>query len=115
MLIAEDGTLNLIRLHPASPAPRGTSATAPLPPVRIATLSVRDGHIGFQDRDRLRSAPFTTTLAPIEFTLTDFRTSPDFQNAYSFEATTLAGEHLGWSGQFSIQPLGSTGRFQITS
>jgi hypothetical protein len=115
MLIAEDGTLNLSKLHPATGPSREPAAPARVPPVRIGTLSVRDGHIGFQDRDRLRSAPFVTTLAPIEFTLTDFRTSPDFQNAYSFEATTLAGEHLGWSGQFSIQPLGSTGRFQIGS
>ena len=115
ILIAEDGSLNLSKLHPATGPAHEAEGLLRIPPVRIATLSVRDGHIGFQDHDRLRSTPFTTTLAPIEFTLTDFRTSPDFQNAYSFEATTLAGEHVAWSGQFSIQPLGSSGRFQIGS
>jgi uncharacterized protein involved in outer membrane biogenesis len=115
VLIAEDGSLNLSKLHPATGPAAESERPVRIPPVRIATLSVRDGHIGFQDRDRLRSMPFTTTLAPIEFTLTEFRTSPDFQNAYSFEATTLAGEHLAWSGQFSIQPFGSIGHFQIGS
>src|SRR5262249_32380689 len=59
--------------------------------------------------------PFTTTLAPIEFTLTDFRTTPNFQNEYSFEASSMAGEHFTWSGQFSVQPLGSNGRFAIAN
>jgi hypothetical protein len=113
VLIAEDGSLNLSRLHPVTGPVAEPEKPVRIPALRIATLAVRDGHIGFQDRDRLRSKPFTTTLEPIEFTLTDFRTSPDFQNTYSFEATTLAGEHLAWSGEFSIQPLGSTGRFQI--
>jgi uncharacterized protein involved in outer membrane biogenesis len=115
VLIAEDGTLNLSKLHSAdAPAPESGSAVR-VPPVRIATFAVRDGRIAFQDRDRSRSSPFTTTLAPLEFTLTDFRTAADFQNAYSFEGTTLAGERLAWSGQFSIQPLGSTGRFQTSN
>src|SRR5215471_18493363 len=54
VLIAEDGTLNLSKLHPATGPSREPAAPARVPPVRIATLSVRDGHIGFQDRDRLR-------------------------------------------------------------
>lgn len=115
VFIAEDGTLNLSKLHSGNaPAPEPGSAVR-VPPVRIATFAVRDGRIGFQDRDRTRSSPFTTTLAPLEFTLTDFRTAADFQNSYNFEGTTLAGERLAWSGQFSIQPLGSTGRFQASS
>src|SRR5215469_9062663 len=115
VLIAEDGTLNLSKLHSANTPPPEPGSAVRVPPVRIATFAVRDGRIAFQDRDRSRSSPFTTTLAPLEFTLTDFRTAADFQNAYSFEGTTLAGEHLAWSGQFSIQPLGCNGRFQISS
>src|SRR5262249_26780411 len=89
--------------------------SASVPALRITTLAVREGHIHFEDRSRLRSAPFTSILAPIEFTLTDFRTAPDFQNAYNFEASTVAGEHFKWSGQFSVQPLGSAGQFAITN
>src|SRR5712671_6601493 len=75
-------------------------------------LSVHDGRVGLEDHSRPKA--FATTLMPIEFTLTDFRTAPNFQNAYSFEASTLAGERFTWSGQFSVQPLGSTGQFAIT-
>src|SRR5262249_6334707 len=68
--------------------------------------------VAFEDGSRGR--PFSATLTPIEFTLADFRTAPNFQNSYSFEASTLAGEKLTWSGQFSMQPLGSSGKFAIS-
>src|SRR4051812_35254930 len=80
VLINPDGSLNLAKLRP--PAVPATEKAEPLhvPALRVETLAVRDGHVAVEDRDRLRSAPFTTTLAPIEFTLTDFRTTPNFQN-----------------------------------
>jgi hypothetical protein len=109
VLVNADGTLNLAKLLP--PAPASQSRPAAVPAIRIETLAVHDGRVGLEDRTRAR--PFATTLMPIEFTLTDFRTAPNFQNAYSFEGSTLAGERLTWSGQFSVQPLGSAGRFAI--
>lgn len=118
-IVDEDGTLNFSRLAP--PKDGGTAAAdstgrdkAPIA-LRIGTLAVHEGRIAFEDRSRTRRRPFSATLTPIEFTLTDFRTSPDFQNAYRFEGSTLSGEQLVWSGQFSIQPLGSSGRFLVTS
>ncbi len=105
-----DGTLNLAKLLP--PAPAVPPPPSGVPAIRIATLSVHDGRVGLEDHSRPQA--FATTLMPIEFTLTDFRTAPNFQNAYSFEASTLAGERFTWSGQFSVQPLGSTGQFAIT-
>jgi uncharacterized protein involved in outer membrane biogenesis len=110
VLVEADGTLNLAKLEP--PAPTAQPAPSGVPAIRIATLSVHDGRINFEDRSRTK--PFATTLMPIAFTLTDFRTAPNFQNAYSFEAATLAGERFTWSGQFSLRPLGSAGRFSIT-
>ena len=118
VLIDADGSLNLAKLKaPQNDSPAAAPATAParVPALRIGTLAVRGGRIGFEDRSSTRKAPFTATLKPIEFTLTDFRTDPDYQNAYNFEGTTLAGEHLAWSGQFSVQPAGSTGRFEISN
>ena len=112
--IGENGSLNLAKLQRTAAASSPAQATN-VPALRIATLSVIDGNIGFEDRNRFRSAPFTTTLAPIEFTLSDFRTAPSFQNEYNFDASTLAGEHFTWSGQFSVQPLGSNGHFAIAN
>jgi uncharacterized protein involved in outer membrane biogenesis len=108
VLVNADGTLNLAKLLPPTPA----TPPSGVPAIRIARLSVHDGRIGLDDHSRAK--PFSTTLMPIEFTLTDFRTAPNFQNAYSFEASTLAGERFTRSGQFSVQPLGSAGRFAIT-
>ena len=72
---------------------------------------MHEGRIAVEDDSR--GQPFSTTLTPIEFTLNDFPTAPDFQNAYNFEGSTLAGERLTWNGQFTVQPLGSTGRFAV--
>jgi uncharacterized protein involved in outer membrane biogenesis len=111
VLLNADGTLNLAKLQPPKAADQTIPPPAGLPAIRIETLSVRDGRVGLEDRTRAK--PFATTLMPIAFTLTDFRTAPNFQNVYSFEASTVAGEHLKWSGQFSVQPLGSAGKFSV--
>jgi hypothetical protein len=111
--IAADGTLNLAQLSPpASGPPPPAAANQPLPAVRIGRLSVTSGNIGFEDLSR--GKPFIATLRPIEFSLQDFRTAADFENHYRFEGTTTAGEQLAWSGEFTLQPLGSNGQFAIT-
>ncbi len=112
VLIAADGSLNLAKLVPPSTEPE-PAEPADVPAVRIGTLAVHAGRVALDDESRGR--PFNATLTPIEFTLTDFRTAPDFQNVYQFAASTLAGERLTWSGQFSVQPLGSTGKFAINA
>jgi uncharacterized protein involved in outer membrane biogenesis len=109
--IAADGELNFSQLKPPA-APGPTAKPGPLPAVRIGSLAVVDGTVGFEDLSR--GEPFTATLRPIEFTLHDFRTAPNFENAYQFAAETLAGEKLSWSGVFAVQPLGSSGKFAIT-
>lgn len=109
--IANDGSLNLAKLAPPS-APEEKPAAAPqVLALRIGTFAMREGRVALEDASR--AAPFATTLTPIAFTLNDFRTEANFQNAYSFEAATTAGERLSWSGQFSVQPFGSAGKFSV--
>jgi hypothetical protein len=113
-LVARDGTLNLARLAPpGKPNQPQKPAQTPLPALRIGALGVHGGSIHFEDRSR--PSPFSTTLAPIEFDLTDFRTATNFENKYRFSARSAANEQLDWAGQFSLQPLGSTGEFTVTS
>jgi len=106
MLIERDGTLNLAKLTPATPEkPAKPQAGNSLPALRINALGVHGGSVRFEDHSR--AEPFSTTLRPIEFDLTDFRTAPDFENKYRFSAQSAAGERLDWAGQFTLQPLGS--------
>ena len=112
VIVNADGSTNLGKLAPSTP----TNARAPIessviPAARIGVFSVHDGSIRFEDRSRGKT--FTATLQPIEFALHDFRTTLKFQNNYQFTGTTLAGERLAWSGQFTVRPLGSSGRFAI--
>jgi uncharacterized protein involved in outer membrane biogenesis len=113
LVIERDGTVNLARLAPArsEPAPATSEPAAPLPRVRIGRLAINSGRVDFADR--ARPEPFTATLAPIHFALTDFRTDLNHENAYDFAAQSSAGETLHWSGRFTAQPLGSDGQFQI--
>ena len=111
-IIDRDGTLNLARLAPATPEkPANSETDKSLPALRIKALGVHGGSVQFEDRSR--AEPFSTTLRPIEFDLTDFRTARDFENKYRFSAQSAAGERLDWAGQFTLQPLGSNGEFTI--
>ena len=114
-LVNRDGSLNLAKLAPpAAPTPAAHEANSnSVPALRIGAFTVTRGQLHFEDRSR--PAPFTATLSPIEFALTDFRTQPQFENRYRFSAATSAGEQLDWSGQFSVRPLGSSGEFAITA
>ena len=111
-IIDRDGTLNLARLAPATPEKPAKSETdKSLPALRINALGIHGGSVQFEDRSR--AEPFSTMLRPIEFDLTDFRTTRDFENKYRFSAQSAAGERLDWAGQFTLQPLGSNGEFTI--
>jgi len=114
VLVNADGSLNLAKLAPPSTEPKqAAAAPAAVPAVRVVTFAVHDGRVTFDDMSR--SQPFSETLTPIEFTLANFRTTLNFENAYRFEASTEAGERLAWSGQFTVQPLGSTGQFSVAA
>jgi len=110
VIVAKDGTVNLAKLVPESQEPSTENETA-LPRVRIGRLDIRDGRIGFTDNTHAQ--PFTAAVAPIKFTLTDFKTDANYENAYDFSGSTVAGELLEWVGAFTVQPLGSTGRFRV--
>lgn len=106
------GSLNLARLVPPK-QPDAPAAKPGVPALRIGRLAIVDGSIDYDDRTR--STPFHATLSPIEFSLDDFRTTPAHETVYHFDAVTLAGEKLAWSGAFSVQPLGSSGEFSIAA
>jgi len=114
VLLRQDGTLNLSDLaklkDAAPPDPQVEQET---PRVFIDRLSVATGRVAFEDR--ARATPFATELRPITFELRDFSTGGDSGNAYSLRGASLAGESFAWSGTFALQPLTSSGRFEVVS
>lgn len=110
VVVKKDGSVNLAALARRSAEPEPAGSSAP-PRVRVGTLAVTEGRIGIADYTH--GLPFTAAVTPIRFTLTDFRTDTGYENAYAFSGTTSAGEQLEWSGAFTIEPLGSTGRFTV--
>lgn len=113
VIIGPDGGVNLARLAPpAAPAPDKPKGDERPLRVHIGRLAVVDGRIGFQDQTHAH--PFSAALAPIRFSLTDFRTDVGHSNAYSFSGATRAAEKVEWAGAFTVQPLGSNGTFAVT-
>lgn len=108
-IIGPDGRLNLAALRPL-PAPGAATADAPLPAVWVERLLVSGGQVNFADRSR-RQAP-EKTLAPIQFELADFRTTPE-GGGFTLSAASEAGERFDWRGRLSLQPLASQGQFQV--
>ncbi len=111
VIVDRDGTVNLSRLVPESANNEASAPDAPPPQVRIGHLQVLDGRVSVTDASR--GKPFTVTLEPVRFALEDFRTQPGYLNAYAFTGRTTADEVLRWSGDFTVQPVGSKGRFSI--
>jgi hypothetical protein len=109
LVIEKDASVNLAKLFPESPEPEAEPSEPTR--VRIGSLSVREGRIGVSDFTLTQ--PFKGAVAPIRFALNDFRTDANFENAYDFSGTTSSGEQLTWTGEFTVQPLGSTGRFSV--
>ena len=113
LVVDPDGSINLARLAPPSTETDPPKESGPLPDIRIATLAVEAGRVGFEDRSRPQ--PFATELKPIEFALSRFRTQPGYENDYRFSASSKAGETLAWRGRFTVQPLGSEGEFSVNN
>lgn len=110
VIVQADGKLNLDFSDPDAPAATST-ARQPLPAVHIGELQLKQGMVHIEDR--ARPQPFSTELKPIEFTLTEFRTEPNYDSAFHFSAASAAGESLDWRGDLTVQPLGSRGQLKI--
>lgn len=109
MIVDAQGKLNLNFAEFNSPDQPKT--TAPLPAIRIGELQLNNGQVHLEDHTR--PTTFSTDFAPIQFTLKDFRTQPNYGNAFHFVGSSEAGEKFDWQGDFTVQPLGSKGKLQI--
>jgi hypothetical protein len=79
--------------------------------VRIGSLRVADARVDFSDQSRAK--PFATTVGPLTFALTEFRTVSQTGAPYRFEAVTESGEKLAWAGTLQAEPPTSKGEFSL--
>jgi Domain of Unknown Function (DUF748). len=63
--------------------------------------------------DLTPSTPFHRLIGPLQITLTHFHTDPNNENPYAFNGTTDSGEKFFWRGQFSLEPLQSSGELTL--
>jgi hypothetical protein len=109
-VVARDGSLNLLRLRPQSPAPKPQDKNQPLPAIRIGSFKVSKGLLSYDDRSR--PSDFATRLEPINFELRDFTTGAE-GGRFTFTGSTKLGERIEWSGHLSAQPIESDGEFRL--
>ncbi len=83
------------------------------PRLFVEWFRMTDGHAHFEDRTL--ETPYVTDLKPLSFELRDFSTTADTDNAYDLYAQAGSGASLGWSGEVSLAPLASKGRFRFAN
>ncbi len=100
---------NLLTNQSSSPPIKTSSAP---PRVLVHSLSVSNGMVEIADFNR--ALPFKTKFTPINLLMNEFTTRPRTDSPYAFVASTGEGERFAWSGNFTVVPLASQGRFELT-
>ena len=102
-----DQSINLMALVPPS---KPDEKPTPLPRVFIDSFAMRNGSVAIVDQARAQA--LNLMLKPVTFELKDFRTTGE-DNAYGFSAKSTRGESLDWHGTFGLQPVESSGSFEL--
>lgn len=113
-VIRPGGELNFADLaKPFPETPEDETEDEGPPRLFIALFSMTGGHAHFEDRTL--ATPYVTDLKPLSLELRDFSTTADTDNAYDLHAQAGSGASLGWSGEVSLAPLASKGRFRFAN
>jgi hypothetical protein len=111
-VVRPPGDMNLADLAvEEKPGEAATAEEEPLPSVWIARFNVDRGVVDFLDQARRQ--PFERRFSPVEFTLNEFRTTPE-GGEFHLTAQSEAAEKFDWKGRFALAPtVSSTGDFSI--
>jgi uncharacterized protein involved in outer membrane biogenesis len=110
-ILTRDGRLNLLDLLDALPQSDPAFKPKAPRPVLLEHAVVRDGSLTFTDQTG--RAPRTAVVQPLNIELRDITTVPERRGPYAIAATLVGGGVVGWDGEVSLFPLGSTGRLGI--
>ena len=110
--INKDYTFNFSDLATkfSKPSPAPPKPSKPLF-VHVNLLEIWGASASFTDLTP--STPFRRLIGPLQITLTHFHTDPNNENPYAFNGTTDSGEKFSWRGQFSLEPLQSSGELSV--
>lgn len=100
----------LEKLNPPG-APPSAAPAKPGRPLLLVSLKVNGASLDFADQSRPK--PFATTLGPVTFALTEFRTTGSSGAPFHLEARSEAGEKFSWTGTLSAEPFGSKGDLRL--
>ena len=111
VVLARDGNLNVVELLDAFPRAEPAPRPSAPPRVLLQHAVVRGGSLSFTDLSG--RAPHTAALEPINVELHNITTVRERRGPYAISATLSGGGVVGWEGEVSLVPLGSTGRLGL--
>jgi uncharacterized protein involved in outer membrane biogenesis len=98
----------------AKPGTIPQDSSEPAKPLRVVLdqLNITDGRVQFEDRTL--PFPFSTTISPLNVTLTALDTAPQSEAAaFEFSTGTESAETVGLKGQFTLVPLAASAQIDI--
>lgn len=94
------------------------SKETPAEPKGLPRLDIRRLRIGgaqLEFADRRVTPAFATRIEPVDLELTEVSTLPDDSGKFRLSAKTSFGAQLAWQGDVTLNPLASSGRFDLSA
>jgi len=110
-VMEHDGTLNLARLAPPSPAPPEEIPDQHPPRLIFEEIIIDQGQVDFSDRTQ--SSPAALKIAPLQMQVKNLTTLPEQDGQTTISAASTDGETLRWTGSISLNPVATKGSFTI--
>ncbi len=117
LLRNKDGSTNfsplMARWNASAPTQTDPPATDDSSPTRLWIQDLQIQLDKFVLDDLTHSTPYHTQLGPVSLSAQALSSLPNATGQQHFELRTPQGLSLGWSGNISLQPLASSGQFQL--
>jgi hypothetical protein len=112
--------MNLMSLAPptddtvSKPTQAANEPKKTMMPIEIELLEISQGILDY--RDDSKPKPVLIDVVPFHVLLRDFSTIPsqESESAYAFTAEIGKGEKVNWEGTFSLEPIESDGKVNIS-
>ena len=110
LVVAPDGRFNVAELLARfQRRPDEVSADTRLPRLVVKQFALEQGRVDMRDQ----RVGYSEVFSPIDFTLSDFSTLPDQNDAYTFSAQSASGGQLRWKGTASFNPIRGSGELSL--
>ena len=118
--VSPEGKMNLMSLAPptddtvSKPTQAANEPKKTMMPIEIELLEISQGILDY--RDDSKPKPVLIDVVPFHILLRDFSTIPsqESESAYAFTAEIGKGEKINWEGTFSLEPIESDGKVNIS-